>query len=527
MYRRVTPDSPADAAVATDPSPKATGQVGGAPAPAAAPAAGPATRLRTLDRSLLLGVAWTAGMKWGTQILSWASTLLVARLLSPADYGLFGMAMVYAGFVAPIYDLGLSAAIVQRYGIGEDRDAVARLGGLSILYGAAFSVLSILLARPIARFYGEPAVAWIVTVLAAAFFVTSFQMVPRAVLSRDLRFRTLAFLDGVAALSLTVATLGLALAGWRYRALVYGQAFSAVVTTVAAIVWARHRIALPRRIASLRPAIAFGWHVSASKIAWYVYTNADFAVVGRVLGKIALGSYTFGWTIATIPVDRVSQLVSRVMPSVLAAVREDRDALRRYFLAISEGLAVVALPLSAGLALTADHFVLLALGERWRPAIVPLALLGVYAGFRSLATLLSPILVATNQARRNMQFTILAACVLPVMFWLGAHWKGTAGVALAWIIGFPLVSAPMYRHTMRTLGVTAGAYLRALWPGLSGTLAMSLAVVGARVVAAPLPLAARFAIEVATGILVYAGITWLLHRARLRAFLALLRELRR
>jgi hypothetical protein len=79
---------------------------------------------------------------------------------------------------------------------------------------------------------------------------------------------------------------------------------------------------------------------------------------------------------------------------------------------------------------------------------------------------------------------------------------------------------------MRTLGVTAGPYFRALWPGLSGTLAMSAAVVGARLLAAPLPLAARFAVEVGTGAIVYAAVTWTLHRARVRAFLGLLRQLR-
>ena len=503
------------------PSSATRGPLGGVTDASSAPAS-----QRALDRSLIIGVAWTAAVKWLTQILSWASTLLVARLLTPDDYGLFGMAMVYAGFVAPIYDLGLSAAIVQRHGVGEDPDAIARLGGLSVLYGAGFSLLSIALAPLLARFFGEPQVAWIVVMLSLGFFVTSFQMLPRALLSRDLAFRRLAMLDGVAAISLTATTLALALAGYRYRALVYGSIASSVLTTVVALAWHRHRVAWPRDLASLRPAVAFGWQVSASRIAWYVYTNADFAVVGRVLGKTALGAYTFGWTIATIPVDRVSQLVSRIMPSVLAAVRDDRDALRRYFLAISEGLAVVVLPLSVGLALTADHLVLVALGERWRAAIVPLALLAVYAGFRSLATLLSPTLVATGHARSNMRFSVIAAVVLPPMFWIGTRW-GTAGVAIAWIIGFPLVSIPMYRRTFAALGTTTGAYLRALWPGASGTAAMAAALLATRAADAALPRGARFAIEVAVGATVYLAVAWLLHRARLRAFLALVRDLRR
>lgn len=486
----------------------------------------PAPRHHHLDRSLLLGVAWTAGMKWLTQVLSWASTLVVARLLTPADYGLFGMAMVYMGFVAPIYDLGLAASIIQRHGVGEDEGQIARLGGLSILYAAGFSALSIALAGPVARFYGEPAVAWIITVLSLAFLLTSLQMLPRALLARDLEFRTLAWIDGVAALSLTIATLALALAGLRYRALVYGEVVSAVVTTAIALSWRGHRLAWPRMGDGLRRAVTFGWQVSVSKIAWYVYTNADFAVVGRVLGKAALGGYSFGWTLATIPVDRVSQLVSRVMPSVLAAVRDDRTALRRYFLAISEGLAFVALPLSVGLALTADHFVLVVLGERWRLAIVPLALLSVYAGYRSLATLLAPVLVATNQARRNMHYTLAAAAVLPVLFWLATRW-GTAGVAAAWIVGFPLVSAPMYHRVLRTLELDWRGYARTLRPALASTLVMAAAVAGVRLLLPPpLGLVPRFALEVAAGIAAYGAMLWLVYRARVLAFVALVRQLR-
>ena len=483
-----------------------------------------AARYQSLDRSLLTGVAWTAGMKWLTQLVSWAATLVVARLLTPRDYGLFGMAMVYMGFVAPIYDLGLAAAIVQRHGVGEDRAQIARLGGLSILYGAAFSALSIALARPIARFYHEPAVAWIIVMLSLAFLVTSLQMLPRALLARDLRFRALAWLDGTASLAVMLPTLALALVGFRYQALVYGEMVSAVVTTALTLLLYRHRIAWPGALSRLRQAVTFGWQVSVAKIGWYVYTNADFAIVGRVLGTTALGAYTFGWTIATIPVDRVGQLVSRVLPSVLAAVRDDTPALRRYFLSVTEALAIVALPLSAGLALTADHFVLVVLGARWRPAIVPLAVLGVYAGYRSLATLLSPVLVTTGHARRNMQYTLAAAVILPVMFWFGTRW-GTTGVAVAWIIGFPLISIPVYRLAFRVLHVRLRDYLRALWPALSGTAALSACVIAARVlVPGSVPLAARFAVEVLAGAAAYFVVMWLAHRARLMALVRLVRD---
>jgi O-antigen/teichoic acid export membrane protein len=477
----------------------------------------------SLDLALLRGVAWTAGMKWGTQVLSWASTLIVARLLTPADYGLFGMAMVFQGFLAPIYDVGLSAAVIQRRDLTDEQ--IARLGGLVLLYGAGFALLTVLLAGPIAVFYREPAVRWILYVVAGASAIDTLQTIPRALLARQLRFRTIAWIDGLQSVLITGVTLTLAFAGYGYRALVYGVAVGAVLSTVFAVFAAPHRYAWPRRGSGVGGAMTYGWHVALSRVGWYIYSNADFAIVGRVLGKVALGAYTFGWTIATIPVDRVASLVGRVIPSVFATIQHNVAAMRRYFFGISEGLAFVVLPLSFGLAVTADDFVLLVLGDHWREAIEPLRLLAFYGGFRSLAAVLSPVLVATGHAKRDMQFTLLATAVLPPMFYAATRW-GTAGVAAAWIVGLPVVSLPAYAFTLRMLQARATDYVKALWPALSASLVMAAVVSAVRLAGVDWPLAVRFAAEVFAGVGSYGLMVLVLHRGRIEAFRRLLREAR-
>jgi teichuronic acid exporter len=483
------------------------------------PTAAPPVKDKSLDRSLILGVAWTAGMKWGTQILSWASTLVVARLLAPTDYGLYGMAMVFQGFLAPIYDLGIGAAIIQRRDLSDDD--IARLGGLTLLLGVAFAGLTIALAPPVAAFYRESAVEWILVALALGSAIGSVQILPRTLLARRLQFRTIAMIDGIGAITQTVATVAFALAGFKYRALVYGAVISAVITTGVALAAAPHRYAWPRRSPHIGGAVTYGWHVALSRMGWYIYSNADFAIVGRVLGKAALGAYTFGWTIATIPVDRIASLVARVIPSVFATIQDNVPAMRRYYLGITEGLAFVVLPLAFGLAMTADDFIRVVLGGGWEGAIGPLRLLAFYGGFRSLAAVLSPVLVATGHARRNFHYTLLATVVLLPLFYLGTRW-GPTGVAAAWIIGLPVVSIPAYAYTLRLLDTSVGAYVRALWPALSASLAMAAAVAAVRVAAAPWPVALRFAAEVAVGAAVYGGVVWGLYRARIDAFRSLL-----
>ncbi|MFN2564893.1 MAG: lipopolysaccharide biosynthesis protein [Gemmatimonadaceae bacterium] len=476
-----------------------------------------------LDRALLSGVAWTAGVKWGTQILSWAATLVVARLLTPADYGLFGMAMVFQAFLGSIYDLGLASAIIQRRDLSEEQ--LARLGGLSMLYGVGFAVLTVALAGPIARFYREPAVEWILLVLAGASLIDALQIMPRAVLARDLQFRKIALIDGFSALVLTAATLGFAFAGFRYRALVYGHVVDAVLSTVLALVVAPHRFSWPRRATGIGGAMTYGWQVALSRIAAYVAANADFAVVGRVLGKAPLGAYTFGWTIATIPVDRIASLVARVIPSVFSPIQRDPAAMRRYWLGVTEGLAFVVLPAAVGLAVTADDFVRVVLGERWEPAIAPLRLLALYGGIRALTAVVSPILVATGHAKRNLQFTLLAAAVLPLLFYLGTRW-GTVGVAAAWIVGFPAVSLPAFVFTLRLLQTRPGAYLRAVSPALTATAAMAVTLVAIRLLTPALPTGTRFALQVISGAVTYGAIVLAFHRPRIDAFRGLLRNAR-
>src|SRR5207247_2377102 len=162
---------------------------------------------------------------------------------------------------------------------------IARLNGFALLLGWAFVALSAALAWPVAGFFGEPAVRWIILASSITFLMTALQVVPRALLTRDLDFRRLAWADGAEAL------------------------------------------------------VAAG--------------------AGRVLGKAALGAYTLGWTISSIPVDRVSALVGSVTPAVFSAVQHDRPALQRYLRNLTEALAFITFPAAVGIALIADEFVLL------------------------------------------------------------------------------------------------------------------------------------------------------------------------
>src|SRR3989454_11636004 len=153
----------------------------------------PAADIRTLDRSLVQGIAWTSGAKWAGQLLGWASTLIVARLLTPADYGLVGMASIYLGLITLVSEFGLGSTVITLRDLSEHQ--VAQLNGLSVLFGVASFAASCAAAVPLGRFFHAPQLPAVVVVMSTAFVVTAFKTVPFSLLQRELRFRALAIVE--------------------------------------------------------------------------------------------------------------------------------------------------------------------------------------------------------------------------------------------------------------------------------------------------------------------------------------------
>jgi PST family polysaccharide transporter len=472
------------------------------------------------------GVAWTGAMKWATQVVSWAATLVIARILTPADYGLLTMATVYLGFIQLVNEFGLGPAIIKQRDLSEDE--IAALGAVSVGMGFAWWVVSIGAGFVLALFYEEPAVRWIVAALGVTLITTGLKVLPRALLTRDLRFKRVAAIDAVEALTGVLTTLVLALLGQRYWSMVWGGILGSAVSTVVALRWAPHARRWPRDLRTIVPSLRFGAHIVVSRFAWYLYNNADFAIVGRIFDKITLGGYGFAWTLASIPVTRISTLVAQVTPAIFSAVQHDKSELRRYVLKLTEGLAFITFPFSVGVALVAREFVLVALGEQWRVAIVPLQLLAFYAGFRSVTTLHSQILQFAGRSKDQMRYSIMALLVLPPLFYLGGKLMGISGVAWAWIVGYPLVMIPPYRVLLEVTEMRATQYLGALLPAATASLAMALAVMGLKLglpeTMSPLE---RLVIESGVGALTFAAFVFVFQRDRIRMLRKVVAQLKR
>jgi PST family polysaccharide transporter len=474
----------------------------------------------SLDRSLVRSIAWTAGAKWSGQIVTSGITLLIARILTPADYGLLGMGAVFLGFVRFISQFGVGAAVIITRETNPVR--LARLNAFALLCGLVGFSVTAAAAFPLGQFFGTDKLPPVLLISALGFVITAFGSVPGSVLARDLRFRLLATIDVTQALVAAFTTLGLALAGAGYWSLVFGNLIAVTLSTGIIVFKSPQKFAWPD-MGELRPAFSISHSVVISSMAWYVYSNADFLVVGRVLGQSALGLYNIGWTVAMLIVERVTSLIGGVTPAYLSAMKHDLGELRRYLFRITESISLITFPVSLGLSLVAADFCTTILGARWTGAIQPLRLLAVYAGIRSLAPIVPQILTVVGEHKFVAKNSVASAIGMPLAFWLGARW-GVSGVAWAWVLAYPVIALPIFARGFRALEVRPADYFQSLKPAFVSAATMVAAVLALRLVlpqsTAPV---LRLALTVVVGAAVYGGTLLIGFRSRIGALKRALR----
>jgi O-antigen/teichoic acid export membrane protein len=484
----------------------------------------PKVDTRGIDRSLLRGIAWTGAAKWSTQLVTWGATLVLARLLAPEDFGIVSMATLYLGFVALFNEMGIGSAVVNMQDLTPPE--IRQIHTMSVGLGVAGFAVACAMAIPLGIAFKTEELPPVIAVLGLSFVVNAFKTVPIALLQREFRFKFLAFNEGCQGLVMAVAEVVLAMLGFRYWSLVLGELIGMAAAAGLAFAWRPLAFAIPR-FSKLRRVIRFTLHLLSGRILWYLYSNADFAVVGRVMGKEALGVYQLAWNFSNVPLRKVTELITRVTPSAFAAVQNDTATLRRYFLNLTEGLSIVTFPLCVGLSLVADDFVRVALGPKWLDVVVPLRLLSVYISMRTIQTIIPQVLIARGDTGFIVRNGILAITLMPAAFLIGTHW-GMAGVAWAWMIAYPVVAAPMYVKLHSTIDLRTGPYLRTIWPATSGVLAMAAVVLAARaVMPADLNPVTRLVIQVVLGGVTYPATLWFLHRDRVAAARAAIVALRR
>lgn len=481
---------------------------------------------RDLKRSAVRGGSLVLIAQGVMFLLTLGATMILARLLTPSDFGLVAMVLAVTAFAAQFKDLGLSQATIQRAAITDAQ--VSTLFWINAALGLALTLLTAAAAPLLARYYGDSRMIPITLTLAGTFFLSGLGVQHQALLRRRMRFGVLTAID-IASLAagLIVAVL-LAWRGAGWWALVWRQLVATAAAT-AGVWWAcRWRPLAPRRGAGVRPMLAFGGHVTGYSVANYFARNLDRALLGRQVGSSALGLYSKAYQLILLPINMITSPVTAVALPALSRLQHDPPRYRAYYQKGIAPLVTIGMPAVVFLFVTAADTIPLFLGRQWVGAVPIFRLLAPTAFVGTIHMATSWVYVSLGLTRRQLGWTVFATVLTIAAFFIGLHW-GARGLAAAVSIVFCGLQVPALLYCFRPTFLKLGDLLTVLWrPALAAGLAgAGCWAIGALLLAA-LPPLSRFALQ-AAGYGVLYGMVWLaLPRGRqiLADMLRTLRELR-
>jgi O-antigen/teichoic acid export membrane protein len=477
-----------------------------------------------LRRVAAWGAKWTSASAAFAMLGQFVRVAVLAHLLEPRDFGLAATATVVIGIASAFQDGGLSAAIIAKG--TTSRAQLSSLYWANFIAGFAVCGLVVASVPFVADFFGEPEVAPLLAMAAAAFAVAPIGQQFQVLLQRDLEFRTPAKVEMTATVAAVVVPIGLALAGAGATAIISGYLASAVIRslTLAAVGWPRWRPSLRLRRSDLHGYLGFGMYQMGTRMTTYLGSNVDYILIGRFMGPHALGLYSIAYQLVVIPQLRINPIFNKVAFPIYARRRDDDSALRTGLLELTRLISLLAFPLMLGLAIVAPQLVPAVFGAGWADSVPVVQVLCALGALYALANPQGPVFLVKDRA--DLMFKMNAARLLAIgACLLAAVQSGDlVVVALAYVGVVTVVAVVQEEALKRTIGLSWSALGRALWAPAGMAAAMGSVVAAATVLVAPSldAVGAVLALQLALGVLAYAALLWTFARADLRQIASML-----
>lgn len=437
--------------------------------------AGDRAALRDGQDQVKRGLLWLGSATLAARVLDVGATFMVVSVLTKEEMGLAALALSACAILESLSGIGIGSALVQAKELSPREES--SLFWLTSAVGFGLGLVLLGLAPVLAYTYTEPALLPLVAVSSLKLVLVGIGVVPLQLLSKRLGFREIGTVQTLSSLGEGLIKIALALGGAGAWALVLGNVGRGVVLLAALWVFAGFRPELHFALQETKRFVRFGLQVAGSGVLYHVYKNADYFLVGKLLGIEALGLYRVAFDVAMQPTDTIIAVVGRVGFPVFSRLSHDRAALRATFASNTRSLFLMVAPLAVLIFFCARQLFEIIGEGRWLGAVPAVQIL-VWAGLLRAATTMFPqVYVAVGKPAYATIDSLLTLLVLVLSFWIGLTFfpeLGVLSVCYAWVVVYPLLLIGHLVVIRSLIGLAAAPYVRALAAGLGPVLPMAL-----------------------------------------------------
>jgi PST family polysaccharide transporter len=399
------------------------------------------------------------GLKFAVSIIA---TAILARLLTPHDYGLIGMVAVATNFVSMFKDMGLSYPTVQQREINFDQ--ISTLFWINVSVSVALIAIMVAIAPALSWFYGEPRLTMITIIMAVGFLLGGVTVQHDALLRRQMRFFAL---SGIALTSIVMGyTVGIILA-WRgatYWSLVFSQLGLLATNAIGVFLLCRWRPGLPKRNSGVMSMVTFGGNITGYAVINYLSKNFDSLMIGKFWGAQNLGLFNKAGQLLAMPSEQVDEPLSSVALPALSRLADSPERYRRAYLRMLDKVMLLTMPAIALAIVCSDWLVLILLGSQWTGSARVLVFLGIAGLFQPVVNSAGWLFLTQGRGRHMLQWSMMNAPISITAIMCGLPW-GPMGVAASYsLTRLLLVNPLLYWFVGRTGPVRTGDFYRHMAP---------------------------------------------------------------
>jgi lipopolysaccharide exporter len=414
-----------------------------------------------------------SGLAKGTTIMCMAITsMVVARNLSPSDYGVVAFAGIIIGFLGHFSDLGVGNAAIRRPSL--DQKNLQTAFTLKIILGVGAFLAVQLIALFAHHFFQHPATGDVMRVLAVNFLLSTIGFMPGVMLTREQNFRALVIPGVLSVVARSVIAITLVLSGWEYWSIVLADIGATIVSSIAIQLMRKIPMGFHFEWHDAQEYLRFGVPLLGSGILVFLIFNLDNLLVGSIMGSVQLGYYALAYTWGSFICGLLYDTVNNVLFPAFSAIQHDQAAMKRWYLKTVDLVAFIALIANTTLLANAHFFLVTFLGngtDKWLPAILPLEILCVYGIIRATTEPLANCIMALGQTRILLQANILAGLIEVGLLALVVTSGKIELVAAAVLIAYVTQAVIYIPFLRRHLGIRVRDLAEQLWPIVPALLA--------------------------------------------------------